>query len=169
MMYRSSKTYLVSESKEFIMWGVVHLLEVTPVEQVVLTYQHLQIVSEHSRWISHFDTAVNHCIASFDYLFPWLLDLHQDGDNEQQQHHPRGHADHGAMSLCDLVKNTFALFLWVMDSVWGEWQREIKYEADLEAQRVHQSYIFPTPPVRTDCICGCQEQFGAFPESQSRD
>lgn len=45
--YQSNQTNLVSESKEFIMRRVKHLLEVAPVEQVILTYQHLQIMNKH--------------------------------------------------------------------------------------------------------------------------
>lgn len=45
------------------------------------------------------------------YLLARLLDLNQDGEDEQQQHHPGGHADYRAVRLCDLVEKAFALFL----------------------------------------------------------
>lgn len=44
-------------------------------------------------------------------LFPRLFDLHQDGEDEEEQHHPRGHANDCTMSLGDLVKETFTPFL----------------------------------------------------------
>ncbi len=118
-MYQSNQTNLVSESKEFIMRRVKHLLEVAPLEQVILTYQHLQIMIEHTSLINYFYTNIlqNYLIVTcLNYLFSWLFDLHQDGDNEEQQHHSRRHTDYCAMSLCDLVKNTFVLFLWMMDT-----------------------------------------------------
>lgn len=46
MMCQSNQTDLVSESEEFIMWRVEHLLEVAAVEQVILSYQHLQIINK---------------------------------------------------------------------------------------------------------------------------
>lgn len=36
---------LVPQSKELIMWRVKHFLEVTAVEQIILAYQHLQIIN----------------------------------------------------------------------------------------------------------------------------
>lgn len=45
------------------------------------------------------------------YLFAWLFDLNQDGEDKEQYHHSRGHTDHCPVCLCDLVKNAFALFL----------------------------------------------------------
>lgn len=61
----------------------------------------VKLSSEHQR--AHF---------ALDYLLAWLFDLNQDGEDEQQQHHPGGHADHRAVRLSDLVENAFALFLW---------------------------------------------------------
>lgn len=46
MMCQSNQTNLVSESEEFIMWRVEHLLEVAAVKQVILSYQHLQIINK---------------------------------------------------------------------------------------------------------------------------
>lgn len=44
IMYQSNQTNLVSQSKKFIMRRVKHLLEVAPLEQVILTYQHLKFM-----------------------------------------------------------------------------------------------------------------------------
>lgn len=46
IMYQSDQTDLVPESKELIVRRVKHLLQVASLEQVILTYQHLQIVIE---------------------------------------------------------------------------------------------------------------------------
>lgn len=46
-MYQSNQTDLVSESKEFVMWRVKHLLEVAPLEKVIFTYQDLRNMNEH--------------------------------------------------------------------------------------------------------------------------
>lgn len=132
-MHQSNQTDLVSESKEFIMRRVKHLLEVAPLEQVILSYQNLQIMMNTLNELT-FSTAIfcgmiliNFIMNWLNYLFSWLFDLHQNGDDEEQQHHPRRHTDYCPMSLCDLVKNTFALFLWMMDiqrvtktdKIWG--------------------------------------------------
>ena len=47
-MCQSNQTNLVSETKELIMRRVEHLLEVAALEQVILTYPHLQIMIEHT-------------------------------------------------------------------------------------------------------------------------
>lgn len=44
IMCQSNQTNLVSQSKKFIMRRVKHLLEVAPLEQVILTYQHLKFL-----------------------------------------------------------------------------------------------------------------------------
>lgn len=54
-------------------------------------------------------------LACLNDLFPWLFDLHQDGEDEEDQHHPCGHANDCPMSLCDLVKKTFTPFLWTIN------------------------------------------------------
>lgn len=50
-MYQSDQTDLVPESKELIVRRVKHLLQVASLEQVILTYQHLQIVIEQT-WMN---------------------------------------------------------------------------------------------------------------------
>lgn len=57
-------------------------------------------------------------------LFPWLFDLHQDRQDEEEEHHPCGHANDCPVSLCDLVKKTFIPFLWMINMT----KRKIKDE-----------------------------------------
>ena len=47
-------------------------------------------------------------------LFARLLDLHQDGDDQEQQHQASGHADHRPVGLGDVVEQTFALLFWTV-------------------------------------------------------
>lgn len=102
------------------MWRVKHLMEVALLEYVILTYQHLKSMNKIFYWICYFQSNIlwKWCYPFYWYLtyfFSWLFDLHQDWDNEEQQHHSCCHTDHCPMSLCDLVKNTFAFFFWMIN------------------------------------------------------
>lgn len=81
-------------------------------------------------------------LLMFDYLtdlLPWLFDLYQDGEDEEEQHHPRGHANDCPVSLSDLVKETFTPFLCMIDMVKGAKRNEIR--SYLEAMRAHADLL----------------------------
>lgn len=94
----------------------------------------------------HFLFLSNSCLSQpVDYLLARLFDLNQDGEDEQQQHHPRGHADHRAVRLCDLVENAFALFLWPRMTK-GDELRATAREKEREKER-GSTLVTPRPPL----------------------
>lgn len=142
-MCQSNQTDLVSEIKKFIVRRVKHLLEVSAGKQVVLTNQHLQhTIKKTSLRQNLAETMLNNVTVNFlKYLLTRLFDLHQNGDNQEQQHHPRGHADYCPVSLCDVMENTFVLFLWRVEVK----MKELQYERLSEMLRAHQSFTHSLP------------------------
>lgn len=120
---------------------IKHFLEVIAVEQIILTYQHLQIINQYLYW-KCFSPAKVLMLTCPNDLFPWLFDLHQDGEDKEEEHHPCGHADDCPMSLCDVVKETFTPFLWTINVIHGR-KRKIK-ETFRDSAPLHQDTRNPS-------------------------
>lgn len=168
--YQSNQTNLVSESKEFIMRRVKHLLEVAPVEQVILTYQHLQIMNKHVWWICYFYS--QHFVA-WRYMFSLLLVSITffrgclTCTRMERMRSSNTTPTDTQITVPWVFVNWWKIPLLFFSgwSIWREWQREIKYEGHLEVPTV--IYVLPRS-IRTVWIFGFQEQFRAFTESQGR-